>query len=153
MKTFSKTLPLIALTTLLASPAVFAEQDVTCDSNMASLSENADYNRDALNEAGQKQIDEHIRLAGEAQPLEVASDLGHHLVHALGATQHDLVHARRSSRSLVELECVDLRHHRDRSLRTRVAVPALPPSSLGTSPYQSRRRPGGWRRHPTAAHR
>lgn len=67
MKTFSKTLPLIALTTLLASPAVFAEQDVTCDSNMASLSENADYNRDALNEAGQKQIDEHIRLAGEAQ--------------------------------------------------------------------------------------
>lgn len=63
-----KTLPLLAVTALLSSPAVFAEQqDVTCESNMASLSENADYNRDALTESAQQQIDEHIRQAGEAQ--------------------------------------------------------------------------------------
>lgn len=63
-----KILPLLTLTTLLASPLAFAEQpDVTCESNMASLSENADYNRDSLTESAQQQIDEHIRQAGEAQ--------------------------------------------------------------------------------------
>ena len=68
MKILSRTLPLIGLTALLASPAALAqEEDVTCDSNMASLSENADYDRDSLSEAAKQQIDEHIRMAGEAQ--------------------------------------------------------------------------------------
>lgn len=68
MKTSSGILPLLAMTALLASPAVFAEQqDVTCESNMASLSDNADYNRDALTDSARQQVDEHIRMAGEAQ--------------------------------------------------------------------------------------
>ena len=63
-----KTLPFIFLTVLLASPVALAEeQDVTCESNMASLSDNATYNRDALTDSARQQIDEHIRMAGEAQ--------------------------------------------------------------------------------------
>ena len=63
-----KTLPFMALTVLLASPVALAEQqDVTCESNMASLSDNATYNRDALADSARQQIDEHIRMAGEAQ--------------------------------------------------------------------------------------
>ena len=33
---------------------------------MASLADNADYNRDALTESAKQQVDEHIRQAGEA---------------------------------------------------------------------------------------
>lgn len=68
MKIVIRTLPLIGLAALLASPAALAqEEDVTCDSNMASLSANADYDRDSLSESARQQIDEHIRMAGEAQ--------------------------------------------------------------------------------------
>ncbi|MFA5678141.1 MAG: hypothetical protein WC953_06985 [Pseudomonas sp.] len=68
MKTPVKAFPAIALSALLASPVAFAEQqDVTCESNMASLSDNATYNRDALSDSARQQIDEHIRQAGEAQ--------------------------------------------------------------------------------------
>lgn len=67
MKTFIPSLSALALGALLMSSAAIAEQDVTCQSNMASLSENADYDRDGLSESARQQIDEHIRLAGEAQ--------------------------------------------------------------------------------------
>lgn len=68
MKIITRTLPLVGIAALLASPAVMAQQeDVTCESNMASLSENADYDRESLTESARQQIDEHIRMAGEAQ--------------------------------------------------------------------------------------
>ncbi|WP_185266218.1 hypothetical protein [Halopseudomonas xiamenensis] len=63
-----KTVALIFTTALLASPAVFAQgQDATCEANMQALSDNSTLDRDGLSDAARQQVDEHVRLAGEAQ--------------------------------------------------------------------------------------
>lgn len=67
MKTCKPLLSALTLGALLISSAAIAEQDVTCQSNMASLSEHSDYDRDALSDSARQQIDDHVRLAGEAQ--------------------------------------------------------------------------------------
>ena len=63
-----RTIALIFTAALLASPAVFAQgQDATCESNMQALSDSSTLDRDSLSETARQQVDEHIRLAGEAQ--------------------------------------------------------------------------------------
>lgn len=61
-----KTLALIFTTALVASPLAFAE-DVTCTSNMQELARYSSAPLDQLTEEGRQQVEDHIRLAGEAQ--------------------------------------------------------------------------------------
>lgn len=61
-----KTLALIFTTALIASPLAFAE-DVTCTSNMQELARYSSAPLDQLSEEARQQLEDHIRLAGEAQ--------------------------------------------------------------------------------------
>lgn len=61
-----RTLALIFTTALLASPAAFA-QDVTCTSNMQELARYSSAPLDQLSDEARTQLEDHIRLAGEAQ--------------------------------------------------------------------------------------
>lgn len=61
-----KTASLLITAALLASPAVFA-QDVTCTSNMQELARYSAAPLDQLSDEARTQLEDHIRLAGEAQ--------------------------------------------------------------------------------------
>ncbi|SDS48014.1 hypothetical protein SAMN05216198_2046 [Halopseudomonas litoralis] len=61
-----KTASLIIATALLASPIAFAE-DVTCQSNMQELARYSSAPLDQLTDDARTQLEDHIRLAGEAQ--------------------------------------------------------------------------------------
>lgn len=61
-----RTLALIFTTALLASPVAFA-QDVTCTSNMQELARYSSAPLDQLSDEARTQLEDHIRLAGEAQ--------------------------------------------------------------------------------------
>lgn len=61
-----KTASLIIATALLASPAVFA-QDISCTSNMQELARHSAAPLDQLSDEARTQLEDHIRLAGEAQ--------------------------------------------------------------------------------------
>ena len=61
-----RTLALIFTTALLASPLALA-QDVTCTSNMQELARYSSAPLDQLSDEARTQLEDHIRLAGEAQ--------------------------------------------------------------------------------------